>query len=424
MRKRLDKGQLYVSMISLYFGLSFFSEGLTLIGHVPSKIMAIYKAFTVILVVCVLALLMFKTKYIPKIDFYIFIAFIGLNVLAILVSYKRYGLIEARGVVNFCVGILNCLIFYFFIRAIPLSKRHINYNLICFYFIIVSSCIFNLIIYHEDISKLFSTKYRAYEINIVGPFGNRNTFASYLFIGVVVGNLLIKFNNKYKIQIIVTNIFLLFNLLLTLSRTATIGTVIFLIISFVFTKKLSIRQKVMLLAVGVLGLAVVKSTSLWEFVRQKLIRKQHGNTGRTEIWLAALKLNSNIFEVLFGVGYGAKNAKLIEIIGRASEHNTFLELYNLGGVLLLGLMVFFKGKLVMQSLKIKNKEYSISILAFQLGIIFTMFFERYLFLGTTAESQLIFYLFVTLPTLSKVFDENKNKNYVMPYAEQYFTRIA
>ena len=424
MRKRLDKGQLYVSMISLYFCLSFFSEGLTLIGHVPSKIMAIYKAFIVIFVVCVLAFLVFKIKYIPKIDFYIFTAFISLGVLAILVSYKRYGLIQARGVVNFCVAILNCLIFYFFIRAIPLSKRHINYNLICFYFIIVSSCIFNLIVSYKDIPKLFSLKYKAYAINIVGPFGNRNTFASYIFIGVVIGNLLIKFNNKYKIQIIITNIFLLFNLLLTLSRTATIGTAIFLIISFLFTKKLSIRQKVMLLAVGALGLAVVKSTSLWEFVRQKLIRKQHGNTGRTEIWVAALKLNNNIFEILFGVGYGAKNARLMEIIERTSEHNTFLELYNLGGVLLLGLVVFFKGKLVTQSLKIKNKKYSISILAFQLAIIFTMFFERYSFLGTTAESQLLFYLFVTLPTLSKVFDEDKNKNYVMPYAEQYFTRIA
>ena len=418
MQRRFNLGQLYISMIVFYFCFSFFSEGLLLFGRLPSKVMATYKVATIIFVLCILAFIVLRTKYIPKMDFYIFITVIVLNVLAIFVSYKRYKLIEARGIVNFCVTILNCFVFYFFIRTVPIFKTHINYSLICFYFIVLCACIFNLFVYHDDILKLFSTQYKAYDINIRGPFGNRNTFAGYLFLGIVVGNLLFKFKKKYKFHIVICNLFLLFNLLLTLSRTAILGTVIFLVILFVFTNELSRMQKIFLIFLALFGLAIVKSTSLWEFVQQKLIRKQHGNTGRTKIWTTSLQMNSNIFEILFGVGYGVKESRLMEMIRRTSEHNTYLELYNLGGVLLLGLMLIFKGKMCIKSSKLKNKEMAISLIAFQLSVLVVMFFESYSLLGSVAEKQLTFYLFASLPMLLKKLDEAMDNNTYYP--EQIF----
>lgn len=393
------KSQIYITMISAYFCLAFFSESLANVLDVPKVGIQIYKIVTVLIVTVLFVFLSIWSKAVPNYKFYIFLSVQTLNFIIIFISYKRDSLLSIRGVMDFCVMGLNALLFYFVLDHFRIPKEELEYFLRRVYFVIIASAVYNIVINFDEIFKVFSPKGNTYDTNNSSFFGNRNTFSAYLFLGIIIGSLIKRLNSKNNGIILFCNVFLVFNLLLTMSRTALLGTVVFLILVFTFTKKISMTQKAILVLLLFVGLMIIKSTVLWTFVTDKLVRKKMGNTGRTEIWLKSISINRNIFEKIFGVGYGARAQKLIAVIKRANSHNTYITFYNLGGLFFLNLMVCLMLKSILRAIKIGENEIKLLIISSQVSIAICMVFDNYNFLGTTADSQIMLFLFGSLPII-------------------------
>lgn len=413
MKNLKNSSQMYFNMIAIYFCFSFFSEALVVIANVSSKIMIGYKISIIIIVGMMLIYQMHKSPILKDISFLIFLIVLALNVLSTIIAYKRYNLIWARGIIDFCVVILNSLIFYFLIKEKNIAKENLVLFLIFIFAVIVGSAVYNVIANYDIIGKIFSTSGTSYTYQTTSIFGNRNTFATYLFLGIVIGTLIstIKKNKVVVSIVIMLGIALLaFNLLLTMSRTAVLGIVVFAVVLLLFNKKISLIQKVILIVLIILMLAIIKSTVLWVYITEKLVRRKVGATGRRAIWLKSMLLNNNIFEILFGLGYGVASLRFKIATGKVWMHNIFLEFYNFGGIILLSLIMYLIFNSIIKAIKIRDKQTSLVILSFQLSTMVCMFFENYNFLATPAHAQLIYFIMITLPIIMNTFDNNKVKD--------------
>jgi hypothetical protein len=76
----------------------------------------------------------------------------------------------------------------------------------------------------------------SYEYNIKSFFSNRNTFAAFLLVGIYLTVYRLVFIRKNLLDILI-GIFVVMNLILTLSRTSIAGMLIFLLVLSVFRKR-------------------------------------------------------------------------------------------------------------------------------------------------------------------------------------------
>ena len=153
-------------------------------------------------------------------------------------------------------------------------------------------------------------------------------------------------------------------------------------------------------AFGIFIVLLILTTPLGEFVKSKMLRKEIGNTGRTDIWLAAILLPNEFYEIMFGCGNGVNNRLLELKIGHSSFHNSFLKIYTSGGIILLAFYIIFITKVIISNIQnTKNREIKIKIFAFQIGHIVMSFFESDVLFSSTSSMQLTTLLVISLPVI-------------------------
>ena len=394
-------------ILGLYFAFSFISELIYQIQEafgLNHSISFIYKV-TVILFISFLLIIKFY-KQINQIlknqQLLLVILCFLINILASIVSYKIYGGISYRGIINLCLFVFNFVIFYVLMRINKFDKMNIKlFFQFCVFNILMAAC-YNVLVNFNDIPKIFFSA-KAYEYSFSSFFGNRNTFAAYLTLGIVLYAFIILWTTKkcFKVLRILACVFILSNLLITLSRTSILGLAIFLLVYFIFTKKITVKKKIKIAVVGFLIILLISTIATDEgFIKSKLIRKNIGNTGRTKIWLTAIFLPNRFFEILFGFGSGFSNSYLMQKSEHASFHNAFLQVYASGGILLLSIYILFIVKAVIFNIRnTKNREIRIMIFAFQIASIIASCFESNVLFTSTAEKQLLTFLAISLPLL-------------------------
>ena len=400
-------------ILGLYFAFSFISELIYQIQEafgLNHSISFIYKVTVILFIFFLLVIKFYKQidQILKSQQLLLVILFFFINIIASIVSYKIYGGISYRGIINLCSFVCNFVIFYVLMRINNFDKMNIKlFFQFCVFNILMAAC-YNVLINFNDIPKIFSSA-KAYQYSFSSFFGNRNTFAAYLTLGIVLYAFIILWTTKkyFKVLRTLACVFILFNLLITLSRTSILGLTIFILVYFIFTKNITIEKKIKIAVVGFLIILLISTIAPNEgFVKSKLIRKNMGNTGRTKIWLTVILLPNRFFEILFGFGSGFSDSYLIQKSGHSSAHNAFLEIYASGGILLLSIYVLFVVNAVIFNIKnTKNREIRIMIFAFQIAHIIASCFESNILFTSTAEKQLLTFLSISLPLLLRRTNE-------------------
>ena len=403
-------------ILGLYFAFSFISELIYQIQEAfgsNHSISFIYKVTVILFIFFLLVIKFYKQidQILKSQQLLLVILFFFINIIASIVSHKIYGGISYRGIINLCLFVCNFVIFYVLMRINKFDKMNIKlFFQFCVFNILMAAC-YNVLINFNDIDKIFSSA-KAYQYSFSSFFSNRNTFAAYLTLGIVFYAFIILWTtNKYfKVLRILACIFILFNLLITLSRTSILGLVIFLLVYFIFTKNITVKKKIKIFVLVFLIILLISTIATDEgFIKSKLIRKNIGNTGRTKIWLTAILLPNRCFEILFGFGSGFSNLYLMQKSGHSSTHNAFLQTYASGGILVLSIYILFILNAVVYNIRnTKNREIKIMIFAFQIANIIASCFESNVLFTSTAEKQLLTFLSISLPLLLRQVNEFVN----------------
>ena len=131
--------------------------------------------------------------------------------------------------------------------------------------------------------------------------------------------------------ILYTLIFLLClaSVFLTNSRSALLFLLSIYIISL-FLSITSVRHKIVLLAI--VFLTAVASFDLivflLDFLELTSSARIESATGRVDIWMAAINLQSgDLFQLFFGIGFGNFGAVLSPVIGYSASHNQLVNLF-------------------------------------------------------------------------------------------------
>lgn len=394
-------------ILGLYFAFSFISELIYQIQEafgLNHSISFIYKVTVILFIFFLLVIKFYKQidQILKSQQLLLVVLFFFINILASIVSHKIYGGISYRGIISLCLFVFNFVIFYVLMRLNKFDKINIKlFFQFCVFNILMAAC-YNVLINFNDIPRIFSSV-KAYQYSFSSFFTNRNTFAAYLTLGIVLYAFIILWTTKkyFKVLRVLACIFILFNLLITLSRTSILGLIIFLLVCFIFTKKITVKKKIKVLILGFLVILLISTIATDEgFIKSKLIRKNIGNTGRTRIWLTAILLPNRFFEILFGFGSGFSNSYLMQKSEHSSFHNAFLQIYASGGIFVLSIYLLFIVSAVVYNIRnTENREIRIIIFAFQITNIITSCFESNVLFASTAQMQLSTFLAISLPLL-------------------------
>jgi hypothetical protein len=206
-----------------------------------------------------------------------------------------------------------------------MSKNHVSLFAFLYEIFILYACIYNIIKYGTMFAQIFKISF-AYQFMFQSFFTNRNTFALFLYIGVIIIMLKIRIDKKTTLFDRIVLLLVLMNLFLTLSRTSIFGTVIYFIVycSLCNIKKM-ISYSFKIITLIILTLSVLYLSNGFEFIVNIIVRPERGLSGRDEIWSYLIEryINGN---VIFGQGLG--------ILNDVFTHNTFLSLLVTGGIAL------------------------------------------------------------------------------------------
>lgn len=179
--------------------------------------------------------------------------------------------------------ILNLLVIYGIFSTNLNCKQDFEFKYIYISVIIMATilCIYNLIINYNEIGSIFSSNYKN-SFSFSSVFDNRNNFALFLFVTLVVTNL---HKQKQKIKtnwITIAQILFFINLLLTFSRTGVIVILLFIFIYLLLTKKK--KKYIVLGCIVVIAIIIINPVNILEVFNDFLVRKDAGLSGRSEIW--------------------------------------------------------------------------------------------------------------------------------------------
>ena len=192
----------------------------------------------------------------------------------------------------------------------------------------------------------------SYEYNIKSFFSNRNTFAAFLLVGIYLTVYRLVFIRKNLLDILI-GIFVVMNLILTLSRTSIAGMLIFLLVLSVFRKRgRKFIGLVKAAAITAILILLILVTGLDGFFVDAVIRVNAGTSNRVALWITCLNiLRSGRW--LTGVGYG--------ILDYFNAHNTYLSILLSGGILLGAFYLRFLIKTIKSYIYIIRSESDIGV---------------------------------------------------------------
>lgn len=193
-------------------------------------------------------------------------------------------------------------------------------------------------------SNIFS--FRTNGLNIenvyISFWGHRNTFAGILLSGIIalLYFMKVKMQNNRTMKIFL--LFLLANLIITLSRTAYVAIAAFYLMFYLLRFKHHKKQTILICFIPFLLFFLYNyNASIAHFVDTYMIREEAGLTGRDLVWAEGLSLlDGSHLWLGYGMGYNSIFLKDSEIVGNAGFHNMYLTYLVDGGIILLVSYIF------------------------------------------------------------------------------------
>lgn len=238
----------------------------------------------------------------------------------------------------------NLLSFYvcasFFLCCIPNNKNYIQIiEKILKIFVIIAfiSCVYAVIFQLRP--DVFSFREGGFNIENKYPsiWGHRNVFAGVLLCGIFSQLYFMKIRNSNSLKQKIKLIFMIANLIITLSRTAYVTLAAFYFLYYLMNYKQHKKEFFALSFIIIILLgSYIFLPNLKAFVDIYMIREESGLTGRDYVW----ELGMNLLQgehLLWGYGLGYSHIFLgnNEVTGSAGFHNMYLTYLVDGGIVLL-----------------------------------------------------------------------------------------
>lgn len=333
------------------------------------------------------------------------------------------GIYKENDVINIICIFLNILFFFISFINLRTEEKYISAFFAGIVLLGLVACAVNIYFYKEQIFAMFST---AKQISVKSFFAHRNQFAVYLFTAIISNIFLIlKCKNKFlKVLLFIPLVIFGASLITTSSRTGIATTAIFIILFFITTTSIKFTHKffiVYLLTVLMISGYVIsfnkypdKVSKAMDFVENVLIREKtvKSFTGRDNFWkIAEEKLSENKINKYFGIGRFLSIDFIEQYNGVTQYHNFYIEALMTGGIMELVFFIFIHiftlVKVFISKIDIKYKMFYLS--AFLSLAIYGCFESMSRFsIGCADTICLIF--FVTIPLLhSNTYKKSKRK---------------
>lgn len=323
-----------------------------------------------------------------------------------IINYKNNSY-EIMDFANIACKFVNIILLFVLAINIKIDEKYLNYFMKLIICVGIIACIQNMILYFEDIMAHLNLIELERKASIPKSFfSQKNPFAFFLYISIISTIFLFQKENKIfgKIVLGLTLLLFLFNVVLTFSRTGTAMVIMFLGLWFLFTNKISVKVKVILAILGVIGVGICipilnqhNPDLLNRILRLESVKTF---TGRTKFWdIAKEEILSNPVNLIFGVGrFKAEN--LIEKYNVTQFHNTYVEFLVSGGIIeliyFLGIYVF----VLVKTLKSKiDKKYKSIYLAMFISFAVYMLFESLGRFSIGSSDTMCLVFFITIPLL-------------------------
>lgn len=290
-------------------------------------------------------------------------------------NYKN-GNLQSMDIANIICIAINIAALYIAFLNVSIEENNIYKFFVGIVIIGLFSCIVNIILYKKEMLRLLGIGGENIFFSIKSFFAHRNQYACFLYFSLVSNVFLfIKSDKKiWKIVLGITFIIFSINLALTASRTGIFCTAMFLGLFFLFTDKLKIKTKIIIIAIciivlGIFGFIIFKNYSeLWQkgintiqkiFIRESTIKNF---TGRSDFWVLATDvLFVTPVTAIFGVGRFV-GINLLQASGYnvTQFHNFYVEALVAGGVMELVYLLSIYAMVMINIIKSKiEKKYKI-----------------------------------------------------------------
>ncbi len=235
-------------------------------------------------------------------------------------------------------------------------------------------------------------------INFSSFFPNRNTYGVLLSIFIMSDVLL--FSMTQKSRYLLFAVFNGINLILTFSRTCCLITFVMIGLFYFCESKSSHKTRVaviFLAIIGVIMLAIVVD-KYYDLISHFLIRRDVGNSNRTELWEAAF--NAFLNSPVFGNGPGSGESVIKSHGGTMnSYHSTYLGILADGGICLtlLYASLYINSFKQISCFRRHNRTLYNFFLSLLVGFLIYMLFEYNLFFGMGVVANVLTVFLIVLP---------------------------
>lgn len=313
---------------------------------------------------------------------------------------------QTVGSVIYIQNFLAFIIFYYLI-----NNKSYAFFLKMFIAIALVSCL-RVIIEEYDKIFLFSTRWgERIRVNFIGAMNNFALICGLAFFIVFF------YVRKKSIKIILC-LFLFFMISVSMSRGAFLGVIVTLFIVAIYdtnkkTLKLLLKTLSFSTVIAVIGVFCMgKSNDLIEKIQSRFLSVFSGekdvetfSSGRFLVWEDILTrfFESNIYEILFGLGTGSIDFK-VWVVHYHSSHNIFIDFLYKNGLFFLLFYVLVLFGILNIFFKNRNRE-KIPIFSFFIFLQFEIMFNPFPF---AAQTGWLYFVFLVLFIKQNELIVNKN----------------
>lgn len=318
---------------------------------------------------------------------------------------------EQLDFINIICIFLNILMLFVCFTNLKIEEKYMTYFFVGMVFAGLVASAVNIYLYKEEILTMLTT---AKQISIKSFFAHRNQFAVFLYASIISNIMLILRSNKKVVKVLLFIPLIIFGLsiITTSSRTGIATTALFVILFFITTSSIKFTHKffiVYLLTVLLISSYVIIinkypeiAVKTSDFVENVLIRENSikSFTGRNEFWKIAMEvLQKNKTNMSFGIGRFLA-IDLIENYGVTQYHNFYIEALMTGGVMELVFFIFIHiFTLIKVFISKIDKKYKLFYLSMIISLAIYGMFESMSRFSIGCADTLCLIFFITVPLL-------------------------
>ncbi len=377
---------------------------------VTTKEMAICFAIELVLLVI---FLLGRVKILKVNTIINFIFLVITTAILAIIQRQNYlsGSYEQLDTINVICIFLNILMLFVCFINLKIEEKYMTWFFVGIVAVGLVACAVNFYLYKEEIFTMIEN---AKQISVKSFFAHRNQFAVFLYVSIISNIMLILRSNKKVIKVLLFIPLIIFGLsvITTSSRTGIAATALFIVLFFITTSSIKFVHKffiVYLSTVMVISSYVViinkypevaeKTTN---FVENVLIREGtiKSFTGRDQFWKIAIEvLEENKTNMSFGIGRFLA-VDLIEKYRVTQFHNFYIEALMTGGIMELVFFIFIHiFTLVKVFISKLDKKYKLFYLSMLISLAIYGMFESMSRFSIGCADTICLIFFITVPLL-------------------------